>query len=142
DLEGTGRARLESRLGASVLQGIEVEVVPVRAEIDRPHDQQPASGAGHGHTLRLAAPGQVCWIEVHLGPLDTGLRDAEPADAAVEAIGDEYRTRVAEHADTTWPGDFGCIGRAGVAFESGGADPAHGRDGLARNIAPADAVRP
>ena len=140
DLEGTGRPGLESRLGAGVLEGIEVEVVPVRTEINGPHDQQPTSGAGHSDALRLAAPGQVRRIEVHLGPLDPGLRDAEPADPAVEAIGHEHRARVGEHAETTWSVDFGRIGRAGVTLESGASDAAQSRDRLAGDVDAADAV--
>ena len=88
----------------------------------------------------MAAPGQVRRIEVHLGPLDPGLRDAEPADPAVEAIGHEHRARVGEHAETTWSVDFGRIGRAGVTLESGASDAAQSRDRLAGDVDAANAV--
>ena len=88
----------------------------------------------------MAAPGQVRRIEVHLGPLDPGLRDAEPTDTAVEAIGHEHRARIGKHAETAWSVDFGRIGRAGVTLEPAASDAAQGRDRLAGDVDAADAV--
>jgi len=76
-LKGTAAPWLQPGLGAGVLSWIEVEVVPVGAEVDRAHDQEPAAGTGNGHALRLAEPGEVGGIEIELCQLDAGLGDAQ-----------------------------------------------------------------
>src|SRR5438128_9408514 len=123
DLEGTTAPRLEPGLGARILGWIEVEVVPIGAEVDRAHDQQPAARARYRHTLRLAETGEVGGIEVDLCPLNAGLRDTEPADPAVEAVGHQHRPGIAEHAEAARAIDFRRVGRSDVSEQAADGRP-------------------
>ena len=76
DVEGTADPGLEPRPRAGILRWIEIKVVAIGPQVDRPHHQQAIARAQHRHTLRRALAGQVGWIEIDLGALNRGLRQA------------------------------------------------------------------
>ena len=138
-VEGTADSWLEARPRARVLRWIEIKVVAIVPQVDRAHHQQPIARARHRHTLRRALPGQVGRIEVDLSALDGGLGQAQPANSIVEAVGDQHRTRIAEHAEPARAVDLRRIGRTDVSEQTRSAPPGHCRDGAGREV---DAANP
>ena len=76
DIERTADPWLEPGPRAGIFRRVQIEVVAIGSEVDRAHHQQPIAGTQHRHTLRRALAGQVRWIEIDLGALNRGLRQA------------------------------------------------------------------
>src|SRR5207248_8337921 len=70
---------------------------------------------------------------------------AEPADPAIEAIGDEHSPRITEHAEAARAIDLGGVGRTDVTAQSGTGRagdglPGHGRHRARGQIDSADTL--
>src|SRR5207247_1234017 len=76
DVERTADPRLEPRPRAGIFRRIQIEVVAIGSQVDRPHYQQPIARTQHRHTLRRTLARQIRWIEIDLGALNRGLRQA------------------------------------------------------------------